>query len=106
MVQKRRINAHEKRVVAARQEWKCFYCNKMLDSTFEVDHIVPLHKGGADNHVTNAGAACRTCHGKKTQLEEIERLKSIQKAGMSRRPALSCTRCLCIISPYFSHRCT
>ncbi len=62
---KRNVTTLEKKVVAANQKWKCMKCNQLLDATYEVDHIVPICKGG-DNGVKNLQALCRNCHGKKT----------------------------------------
>jgi len=100
---RRRITAHEKRIVAARQGWKCALCGTVLDAGFETDHIVPLHKGGADCHVTNAWSLCRPCHGAKTREEEVERLKRAHALRAS--TALLCVRCDRVVSPYFVHRC-
>ena len=101
----RRLTGHEKRVVAARDGWTCGMCHEMLDATYEVDHIIPLHRGGAD-HVDNCWALHTECHKKKTQREEIERVRADQTrrvAGAS--PSLECTRCGLRVSPYFLHRC-
>ena len=35
----------------------------------EVDHIVPLHRGGAKYDVANLRATCRMCHIQKTRVE-------------------------------------
>ena len=77
--------ADDKRVVGARQKWLCAVCNSVLESTFEVDHIVALHEGGADK-LENAQALCCGCHAKKTQQERLrrqqlarERLAEMQK---------------------------
>ena len=104
MPQRRRITAYEKRIVAARQKWVCSYCNTLLTATFEVDHIVPLHRGGEDDYETNCHALCCECHRSKTQREEVERLrmKDSKKMGM---PCLTCSSCDAVVSPYFIHRC-
>lgn len=104
MPPRRRITAHEKRIVAARQKWTCAYCNTLLTATFEVDHILPLHRGGRDDHETNCHALCCECHRAKTQREEVERLRTqtLKKRGL---PSLSCSRCDAVVSPYFLHRC-
>lgn len=64
--------ADDKRVVGARQKWRCAVCDSMLESTFEVDHIVALHDNGADK-LENAQALCCGCHAKKTQQERMRR---------------------------------
>jgi len=107
MVQTRRFTVHEKKIVAARQAWRCGHCAQMLAASYEVDHTVPLHLGGPDDYETNALALCRECHAKKTQREEIERVKSLQRLrqSTSKRPPLVCVRCCSIVSPYFLHSC-
>lgn len=68
----RRFREAHKRQVAARQGWRCSGCETLLESTFQVDHTVPLWKGGEDS-VDNATAICVACHARKTQDEAIER---------------------------------
>lgn len=106
MPARRRISAHEKRLVGARQEWACAKCKVLLGATFEVDHVVPLHRGGAD-HLDNCQALCCACHRSKTLHEEIERLHAIRNVrnAHAARPPLVCMRCGCVVSPYFAHRC-
>jgi hypothetical protein len=106
MGRRRHFNAHVKRLVAARGEWKCAMCGEMLDETFDCDHVVALHLGGEDV-ISNLAALHSACHRKKTLQEEIARLAARQAAAETRsiRPPLSCTRCDRIISPYFVHTC-
>ena len=63
--QKRNVTNLQKKVVASKQQWKCGKCNTILDASYEVDHIIPLYKGGS-NETSNLMALCRNCHGKKT----------------------------------------
>lgn len=69
---RRKVSEQEKKIVGARQYWKCLMCNQMLDETFEVDHIRALEDGGT-NHPDNLQALCRNCHGKKTVKDNIKR---------------------------------
>ena len=69
-IHKRNVSSLTKKMVASNQEWKCGSCNQTLDYTYEIDHHIPLFKGGG-NDVTNLIALCRNCHGKKTLLENI-----------------------------------
>ena len=68
---KRKWTSSEKRSVGARQEWKCARCATLLPATFEVDHVQPLHRGGADCVQTNAEALCNRCHARKTLDERM-----------------------------------
>jgi 5-methylcytosine-specific restriction endonuclease McrA len=70
IIHKRNVTSLTKKMVASNQEWKCGSCNQMLDYTYEIDHHIPLFKGGS-NEVSNLIALCRNCHGKKTLLENI-----------------------------------
>ena len=67
-IHKRNVSSLTKKMVASSQEWKCGSCNQTLDYTYEIDHNIPLFKGGS-NEVSNLIALCRNCHGKKTLLE-------------------------------------
>ena len=67
---KRNVTESKKKYVAANQKWKCKDCNNILDATYEIDHIIPLYKGGS-NDVSNLSALCRNCHGKKTLNDRI-----------------------------------
>ena len=84
MPPKRKWTSSEKRSVGARQAWTCARCAKLLPATFEVDHVQPLHQGGADCVETNAEALCNQCHARKTLDERMvmERLRTeaIQRA--------------------------
>mgnify|MGYP001414627529 CR=1 FL=1 len=68
---KRNVPESVKKYVAGNiQKWKCRSCNCILDSAYEVDHIMPLHMGGS-NDINNLRALCRNCHGKKTVKDRI-----------------------------------
>lgn len=54
-------------VVAARAGYRCEYClapEIVFNSKFEVEHIHPLARGGADE-LWNLALACRACNGSK-----------------------------------------
>lgn len=65
-----KVTAKMKKIVASSQNWKCAICLNMLDATYEVDHIIPLYKGG-NNEMLNLQALCRNCHGKKTLNDSL-----------------------------------
>ena len=67
---RRKLSETSKKVVASNQMWSCKICNKMLDASYEVDHIKPLYKGGT-NEINNLQALCRNCHGKKTIYDKL-----------------------------------
>jgi hypothetical protein len=63
-----RFTQTERMQLAARQNWKCDYCDSLLPSSFQIDHIIPLHLNGPHS-MDNAHALCGTCHADKTQVE-------------------------------------
>ena len=104
---RRTFNGHDKKIVAARQAWRCAGCHSLFDETFHVDHIAPLWSGGADE-LSNAQALCVACHAKKTTAEEAERLRrSRARKAAGRHASLSCCACGAVLSPYFAitHQC-
>ena len=67
---KRNVTQGQKKYVASIQKWRCGHCDKLLDVSYEVDHIHPLYKGGT-NDLSNLVALCRNCHGVKTTKERL-----------------------------------
>ena len=61
-----------KKRVASRQRWRCASCKRLLDETYELDHIKPLFKGGT-NLESNLQALCKRCHAMKSALEQSSR---------------------------------
>jgi len=68
---KRSVSETKKKYISAQQGWKCGHCQQQLSSTYEVDHIVPLYKGGT-NDLTNLVSLCPNCHRKKTALDRMK----------------------------------
>jgi hypothetical protein len=58
---KRSVSESKKKFVASGQDWCCYNCKEKLKATFEVDHIVPLFKGGT-NQIDTLRALCLECH--------------------------------------------
>lgn len=51
--------------VLKRDRFKCVYCGASgNDSELEIDHIIPVAKGGS-HHISNLTTACRACNQKK-----------------------------------------
>ena len=92
----RNVSSRTKRKVAADQKWVCTRCDELLPAEFEVDHILPLFKGG-NNHIDNLQALCPTCHAAKTTEDYAP--------DHSPMHYLYCSRCNCKFSKYFVHRC-
>jgi hypothetical protein len=67
---KRSVSESKKKFKAAEQNWKCFDCKQQLDGLFEVDHVIPLHKGGT-NSFDNLQALCVRCHKLRTVSDKL-----------------------------------
>ena len=65
---KRNVSPKTKKIIASKQEWKCNICGKILDFTYEVDHINELRYGG-NNEIDNLQALCPNCHRRKTYIQ-------------------------------------
>jgi HNH endonuclease len=61
-------NTRTRNCVAAQQGWQCNICDVTLTSAYDIDHEVPLFKGGADEYC-NLQALCVPCHRNKTSAE-------------------------------------
>jgi 5-methylcytosine-specific restriction endonuclease McrA len=60
------------------QNGKCFYCLVDLDQTYEVDHFIPLSKGGT-NLPDNIVLACKSCNRAKSSKDPhkfLEKMRS------------------------------
>tara|TARA_A100001015_G_scaffold128665_1_gene142708 strand:- start:6901 stop:7476 length:576 start_codon:yes stop_codon:yes gene_type:complete len=69
---RRELTASEKVRVASEQGFKCNMCQKLLDDTFEVDHIEEHCMGNRSNNPdrrSNLQALCCHCHRLKTKTD-------------------------------------
>ena len=62
---RRQVTARTKKEVAARATWKCEACGTLVSANYEVDHVVPLFRGGG-NEMENLRCLCPDCHRTKT----------------------------------------
>ena len=65
---KRAVTTRMKKEVAARAGWKCQLCSETVNANYEIDHILPLYRGG-DNAASNLQCLCPDCHRTKTAAE-------------------------------------
>ena len=68
--QRKRITAHQMKVVGAAHGWRCGICRKQLASDFHIDHVTPLHLGGA-HEIHNFQPLCPGCHARKNSREQM-----------------------------------
>jgi hypothetical protein len=66
---KRLVSLYTKKCVAYIQKYLCAICNVLLPPEYEVDHKIPLFKGGS-NDFSNLQALCPNCHRRKTMHEK------------------------------------
>lgn len=76
MSERRKLTKQERRAVYDKMGGHCAYCGcKLRYSDMQVDHVVPLRKGG-DDALANMLPACRSCNHYKgsTTLEGFRKL--------------------------------
>jgi 5-methylcytosine-specific restriction endonuclease McrA len=87
---RRKVSLALQKQVAASQGWKCAHCQKMLPSTFQTDHRIPLYTDQEGQHTeylnsaANLDCLCNDCHAAKTQRESIiykDLLQSLRTHG-------------------------
>ena len=66
--ERRRVTNRMKKEVAARAKWKCECCATIVSANYEIDHVVPLYRGG-DNRASNLQCLCPDCHRTKTETD-------------------------------------
>lgn len=68
MAKRKKFSSVERLLIATRAKYRCEYC-LMLEayspSTFEIEHITPISKGGT-NDLANLALACGGCNGQKS----------------------------------------
>ena len=79
MKRRRNWTADQKRIVAAKNNWRCAICDNLLNSAFEIDHVIALENGGSDDIQTNAQALCNNCHAIKSQKERMDRVEKARE---------------------------
>lgn len=65
------ISQKRKEKIRHRAKYHCEYCKRseeIMATNFEVDHIVPVSKGGTDDD-DNLACACRDCNAHKSNRE-------------------------------------
>ena len=67
-----------RKLVLARDGWRCRSCGR--PGALEVDHRVPLRRGGTD-HPDNLQALCRSCHIEKSRRETPRRVPTPTEAA-------------------------
>ena len=67
----RRKWARVRLVVLERDGWRCRTCGKA--GRLEVDHVTPLHEGGAVFDLSNLQTLCKRCHFRKSCGERRKR---------------------------------
>ena len=68
---RKRITPFQAKRVAARQHWRCAMCHELLTEDYEIDHVIPLHRGGSfDNDLNSLQAIHKRCHLLKNSIEQ------------------------------------
>jgi 5-methylcytosine-specific restriction endonuclease McrA len=61
-----------------KQQGFCFYCGDPLDDTYEVDHYVPIARGGSHDPL-NIVIACKPCNRKKSSKDPEKFIAALRK---------------------------
>lgn len=90
----RRVPPALKRQVLEQANWTCQSCSAhgRTQEATEVDHIIPLFKGGT-NDITNLQALCHECHSNKTSDDKGHRLKGTCRHGYPYSGNHRCPHC-------------
>lgn len=68
-LKRKRITKKERIEIYNQYDGRCVYCGTKIDiKNMQVDHIVPLRKGGKDD-LDNMICACRSCNHYKSTLD-------------------------------------
>ena len=78
--ERRRLTKEQRQLVFDKMGGHCAYCGCEFSlQTMQVDHIVPLRKGGADT-LGNMWPACRSCNHYKHTLTVQQFRQQVEKA--------------------------
>lgn len=105
-VKRRRIRGEYKDNICMSQFDKCASCNEHLETTVEIDHIIPLGCGGG-NERKNLHALCPNCHARKSRNEPaIKKMIEQWKETSFTQTFIYCWACGDIYSCFFpKHQC-
>lgn len=73
--------------VGARQKWACAHCEKPVNETAELDHVIPLSSPESTESIDNAQLLCVECHKRKSQREEQDRIVALRQRLAERTSA-------------------
>lgn len=68
---KERINIDVLNKILEKYNYKCAYCKKDCSNKYEIDHKIPLSKGGT-NDISNLALSCSHCNRSKRDKTDIE----------------------------------
>lgn len=79
MADRRRLTPSERRTIYNLTGGRCAYCGtRIAFDDMQVDHVVPLRKGGVDT-IDNMLPACRSCNHYKSTLTVEQLGKAIER---------------------------
>ncbi|MDE6455005.1 MAG: HNH endonuclease [Dysosmobacter sp.] len=79
MADRRRLSPRERQTVYRKTNGRCAYCGGYIKfKEMQVDHVMPLRKGGADT-LENMLPACRSCNHYKGSLTMAQFRKSVER---------------------------
>lgn len=80
--------------VMKRDRFQCTYCGAPgTDAELEIDHIIPISKGGS-NHMSNLTTACRACNQAKSDGTLPQKIPPVARPGARYVHLLDETGCI------------
>jgi 5-methylcytosine-specific restriction endonuclease McrA len=77
------ISAYQEREIFEQYNYRCAYCGKICKN-IEIDHIVALANGGADD-IENATVSCRSCNARKGNRSLLRFMYNVRKDAQNDR---------------------
>lgn len=79
MANRHRLSSDERIAIYNKMSGHCAYCGELMDfKDMQVDHVIPLRKGGEDKP-ENMVPACRSCNHYKSTLTVEQFRKAIER---------------------------
>lgn len=79
---RKKFSASERLQIYRKTEGHCYLCGEFVDyDTFEIEHRIPLAKGGK-NDFDNLFCACHTCNSIKQSIHPLDFMERINKIYM------------------------
>ena len=81
-IKRKSFSANDRKEIYRKTQGHCYLCGEFVDfDSFEIDHEMPLAKGGTNNF-SNLYCSCHTCNSMKNSIYPEELMKKITQIFM------------------------